>query len=456
MTQKLTELGSLIRQCYNTSDPAERFLKEDASRTEFRCEVTEQLRSAINAAKSSPSHYGLQEVEIRFSPDDADDDELDNEAVGSHYSITLRKSPHFPRFIWLEELLNAAHRDPSSFADLCVIGVDDLHEELPTVKPRLLPWRDGQAMSSLTTAPSDVADWRGLVHCSDESLMRSPMGLWLLRHDRPDGSRPSTQPECWRHEAFRRYAMLLSWRVWRQDNVTHATLRGRRPIDVIIPTSYDDNADVLDDMHAAVEWIYRGEAEAQLRHQLLGNELTRLWHEDETLRDGMGRHVASALQLAKTAYELRLDQYGLEAQRSLTNLRQTVASETRGTQDAITSLRGAVWQDALMTAGAVISTLSDLLEPGLVSTYWALAGIITFILTNAFVNLYSTSRAVLSRKQSFEAWMNRIYRFVQDADRAELADRPMRRSMSLFWCNWFFALVIQIVLVVILVLLLQL
>lgn len=192
-------------------------------------------------------------------------------------------------------------------------------------------------------------------------------------------------------------------------------------------------------LQAAVRWVYDVEREAELRHSLLIQELSRLIDPEEDLSSVIEKRLSMALDGAKIAYEFGLQEMSKDALKGLSDLRKVVVDETHKSLDNSRQLLLSLAGAAFYALGLIAARMISKVEPWLISVM-AIVGL-TYVFSIIVVN----SRALEQQRVMRSQWRAKLYRFLTTEEYGQLVDGPINRTELMFkvmmWMAFFLSLI---------------
>ncbi|MFD0725641.1 hypothetical protein [Lysobacter brunescens] len=192
-------------------------------------------------------------------------------------------------------------------------------------------------------------------------------------------------------------------------------------------------------LQMAVKWVYDVEREAELRHSLLVQELSRLIDPDEGLTSVIEKRLSMALDGAKIAYEFGLQEMSKDALKGLSDLRKVVVEETHKSLDNSRQLLLSLAGAAFYALGLIAARMVSKVEPWLISVM-AVVGLL-YVLSIIFIN----SRALEQQRAMRSQWRAKLYRFLTAEEYGQLVDGPINRTEFMFrvmmWMAFFLSVI---------------
>lgn len=267
---------------------------------------------------------------------------------------------------------------------------------------------------------------------SGERVVPADLRRWLLRGtDQISIDDPSVA--VWTEVASRKLMLSLpdefdgEERIMRFKGPPRLSLR-LPDVDEKVAPALGNNGFV--DLQAALAWVFEIERETEMRHILLATELARCSGSGDTAVEFLRDNLASALEGAKTAYQVQLAGMSSDALKTLAELRKSVSDETSKITEATRQIITAVAGSLAVGAGLIAVRLNTAVSPLLILLVMVIAG--AYVAITILSGLMFT---ILQRRVRKE-WQPRLYRFLSKTDYDVLVTRPARTAeRTLWWCS---------------------
>lgn len=178
-------------------------------------------------------------------------------------------------------------------------------------------------------------------------------------------------------------------------------------------------------LQEAVRWVYDIDREVELRHRLYTQEFARLAYGENSLSEAILKCTVSALEGARIAYAFHLQEISKDALKGLTDLRKAVADDTQkvfeATRQLCLSAAGALFYAVGLLAARAATAIPPLLFGGLLLLGMAYVGMIIMV----------NERAMSHQRQLRSVWRSKLYRYLTEAEFAQLVQEPTTRAEKL-------------------------
>lgn len=305
--------------------------------------------------------------------------------------------------------------------------VAQLTTEIVGVGACFVPWADEIAECAPGLA---LRGPRTLVReFSGQRAVPASLARWLLR-DFDGLSLDDPAAWVWAERASRMLLLSLP----DEFDADHGSLRFKGPprLELSYPVLGAPVATVLglqgiQELQAAMTWVFEVERESEMRHILLATELARCGGTGEEAPEFLRNYLGAALEGAKTAYQVQLAGMSSDALKTLAELRKSVTDETAKVSDATRQIITAVAGALAVGAGLIAARMTTATSPLLITLVMVMAGFYV-----AITILSGVMFTLLQRKVRME-WQPRLYRFLSQPDYDALVAHPARTAEKALW-----------------------
>lgn len=264
--------------------------------------------------------------------------------------------------------------------------------------------------SSPSTGETFASPGRLVRHLSRGADVPASIAAWIIRET---PAAPSPVFDAIAEMAAKRLPLALVSELWREGDqeVLFASFQGGRRLKLEV--SGLDASAPSDELHAAIEWIYARNEDAETKHGLLAAEIAREWKSEEKLGNGLQDLLAHALENARTAFSIKIRNLSTDALKLMSELRKNLTSDIQAATSYSSALTSTLWRDAALAFGAMLlrSVSVDIKDadwvPLLAFAYLIGAGIMNYW------QFKNGIKAVLSGAQQFRS---RVYGYLSDDD----------------------------------------
>jgi hypothetical protein len=402
--------------------------------------VNERVISRVGQMMASPADFGMTSCLVKSSWEDDQPltrEELwDDGCLGRDVVFRFTKSalPDTVRFVLPMQGLNRA-LIAEDLSDKCVIEVLGSFQPVKTLCGVIRPWgaaadvRPAGKVGALASPLKVVRCYGTAAH------VPADLGHLLSRSAGEHANACGPVIEAWRAAALQVLPFAIASEVWEKDGRVLCGVRGPVTRDAARSALGDDLRGSLELLTEAVAWVYSPTEQVEVRHGLLASELARLWPQagPESWDAVLADRLCAAYETARTSYNLHVQGLSAESLRALADLRKALIEESARVQKFVSDLLSGLWRDFIVAAGGLITHYIALEDDKPGSRRWIIWACISFVVANGLLSFLSQARAMWLAQKSFDAWKNRVYSFVAEADFRVLATEPMDSVRRMYW-----------------------
>lgn len=281
---------------------------------------------------------------------------------------------------------------------------------------------------------------------SGERAVPADLRPWLLRGTEHIATDDPTVA-VWMEVASRKLMLSLPDEFEAEKQILR--FKGPPRLNLGLPNAEEKVAAVLGNdgffyLQAALAWVFEIERETEMRHILLATELARCGGSGDRAVEFLRDNLVSALEGARTAYQVQLAGMSSDALKTMAELRKSVSDETSKITEATRQIITAVAGSLAVGAGLIAVRLNTTVSPLLILLVMVIAG--AYVAITIVSGLMFT---ILQRRVRKE-WQPRLYRFLSKTDYDALVARPAKTAeRTLWWCSGLAAISMVVMAVVI-------
>lgn len=187
-------------------------------------------------------------------------------------------------------------------------------------------------------------------------------------------------------------------------------------------------ADGFVKLQEAVTWVYENEREAEVKHALLSNEISRSGRELDSTLTYFRKHISDSLDSARITYQVSISDVGKETIKTLTDLRKAVAEEVSkvadSTRQIITSIAGSL----AVSIGLIAAKVASDKFPELI-----IKAVMIVVLAHVVAIILSGVGYIRIQRNLRLNWQPRLYRFLPSAEYKCMVDDPIKNTENYFF-----------------------
>ncbi|MCO3284213.1 hypothetical protein MMZ75_07705 [Pseudomonas aeruginosa] len=208
--------------------------------------------------------------------------------------------------------------------------------------------------------------------------------------------------------------------------------KGPPKLSISLPDERDNLADQIgidhfNDLQRAANWVFENEREAELRHNLLANDIARSAGGNSADFQYLFSNISASLDGAKVAYQVSLSDLGRDTLKMLADLRKAVTEETAKVTDATRQLVTSV-------AGALAISLGLIaVRVNAAASYELIVAVMIVVAAYVGVIIYSGYGFIQLQRQLRSDWQPRLYRFLPLSEYESMVSKPANQSERTFF-----------------------
>ncbi|UJQ94137.1 hypothetical protein [Mariluticola halotolerans] len=302
--------------------------------------------------------------------------------------------------------------------DLPSIGWKHIQTKQPfnTLARRFLTWDDkSQPKAQEIRRPEP----RNLVRESGDPSVPSRIDPWLL--DIPLSLMPLGDPVF---DEWARYSIQVARRCLASEILADGTIVYAGPPKMKVDGKVDlqVSKDLLFQFQRALRWVYETEHQSEIRHSLLGAELSR----HSLAGDITAATLESSIEGAKIAYRLSLSDLSKDSLKAIADVRKAVTEEINKTADTARQLTTAVAGAVFLGLGVVAARVTSNAPPAiLIALSFVLAAYIGAI-------IFASAHYMRLQEDLRSDWKQRYFSFLGVKDYEKLVTAPLAAAKKGF------------------------
>lgn len=394
----------------------------DALSTENRVLVNEGADSAVlsglSAADATEVAALVGDSGLVWSAEHAADGALDSSAdfdpALEPFRLTVEKPEMEPAVVLftLAGLRQWLERDASSPAWMHA----QTDKPFTTLARRFLAWDERlqpEAQSVRRPAPRD------LVRESGDPRVPARVEPWLL--DMPLPLMPFGDPvfDEWAHYSIRMARRCLANEILADGTIVYS---GPPKLKVNGKVDMQLSKELLFQFQRALRWVYETDHQSEIRHGLMGAELSR--HSIDG--DITPATLEAAIEGAKIAYQLSLSDISKDSLKAIADVRKAVTEEINKTADTARQLATAVAGAVFLGLGVVAARVTSSAPPTiLIALSVVLGGYVGAI-------IFTSAHYMGLQEDLRSDWKQRFFSFLGTEDYRKLVTDPLTAAKKGF------------------------